>query len=141
MPFPGSRADGARVAPSEEVVASLVRWSLHTGIGKREPPDEVWPRILARVREMEASEAVIRQCPKRLAPLAPLLQVVMVSAVLMALGLGLQRNSPRIWHVKAAERTIEGAQQGYPEDSLRGSIWIGLQREAPGQRFGGQSEI
>jgi hypothetical protein len=141
MPFPGSRTAEARVAPSEEVVATLVRWSLHTGIGNREPPDEVWPRILARVGEMEAPEAILPQRSKKLVPMAPLLQVVMVSAVLMTLGLGLQRNVPRASSTKQTVPSFEDARQGYPEDALRSYLLVKLRRAAPGQRVGGQSEI
>jgi len=139
MPFPGSRTAEARVAPSEEVVATLVRWSLHTGIGNRQPPDELWPRILARVREMESPEA-IRPQPKRLVPMAPLLQVVLVGAVLMTVGLGLQRTVPRASIANRTVRSTEEARQGYPEDALRTYLLIKLQRAAPVRRFGGQSE-
>jgi hypothetical protein len=127
-------------ADLEDDLGHLIRWSLEASVSAAEPPADVWPKILSRVRAMDAPKAANRGKKPARFPLAPLLQAVVISVLLLVLGVEMNRN---VVTPERSRRTPTAptnrhtpASQGYPDDILRGCILARQAREAPVRRTG-----
>jgi hypothetical protein len=141
-----SEAKGKRDAleplPTEDDLGRMIRWGLEDSFSGKEPPDDVWPKIMLRVQEMRGSA---RRTPVKRRPsfsLAPLVQTVVVSALLLAFGLGVDRNLtvPRGEHAVRATPTVQrvDSSQELPNDMLSGYLLARMEQQlAAHQRPGG----
>ncbi len=123
---------------SENDLGRLIRWSLEDSVSAAEPPADVWPRILSRVREMNAPTNLRRWARRSLRPLAPLVQAVVISVLLLAFGLEVNRGvtvSHRPTHSTPAVRRIPTREE-QPQDVLRGYILFRMGREPSLRRRG-----
>ena len=116
----------------EDDLGRLIRWGLENSM-VAEPPEHIWPKIVARVREMHVSHGQKRWVKRSLLPLAPLLQAVVISALLLAFGLKVDRNTIML---QGAYRTSStpvirkiSITQGCPKDVLRGYMIVLAQKE------------
>jgi hypothetical protein len=116
-------ADNQDPLSAEDNLGRLIRWGLEDSLSTAEPSARVWTRVLARVRELEAAPAPKRSL-KRLLPLAPLAQAVVVSAILLAFGLGVdrelvtsgsypQRATPAVRSSQVQVESADGMLRGY----------------------------
>lgn len=127
-------ADCASNVPEEDDLGELIRWSLEDSIAGAEPPEHVWPEILERVEQM-ASPATPRRQPQRRAafPLVSLVQAVVISALLLAFGLGVDDNVVMRGRETALATTSPvrrtHASEDVPQDVLRGYILVEMQRD------------
>jgi len=77
----------------EAELGQLVRWSLLESVSGMEPPADTWPKILTRVRSLQAPRRFrVWHC---MPLLAPLLKAAVLSVLLVAFGLELARNVPQ----------------------------------------------
>lgn len=141
MVRPDDEADSTYPMSSEDDLARLIRWSLKDSISGAEPPADVWPKILGRVREMSAS-AHPKRSLRTSFPLAPFVQAVVVSALLLAFGLGVERavvmprREYRVDSTPTVVRKVRAPEE-VPEDMLRGYVLARMERRLP-QRLGGE---
>ena len=120
----------------EDDLGRLIRWGLEDSVSGAEPSARVWPRVLARVREMDATEAPKRSL-KRLLPLAPLVQAAVVSAILLAFGLGVDRELVTSkGYAQRATPTLQTsrAEDEAPDDMLRGYMLFRRQPDPLAQK-------
>jgi len=89
-----------RPGATEDELGRLIRWSLKDSLVDAEPSSHVWPRILARVRETDTPQSTKRAGSRRTFPTAPLIQAVIISGLLLAFGLGVDRD----WSVARGRR-------------------------------------
>lgn len=75
---------------SNDDVEKMLRWGLQDWMSRAEPSAQTWNQILARVRAPEPAPRQRRR-PARSLPLAPLVQGVLVCAMLLASGLQVDR--------------------------------------------------
>jgi hypothetical protein len=130
MVRPGNEVDSSYPMPSDDDMGRVIRWGLKDAISGAEPPADVWPRILGRVGDMPAPARPKRSFRPFSFPLAPFVQAVVVSALLLAFGLGVNRGVvlPRREYRLESTPTIRRARaaEDFPEDVLRGYM---LRRE------------
>jgi hypothetical protein len=127
---------------ADDDLGRMIHWGLEDSLSKVEPPDDVWPKIMLRVQEMRVPA---RRTPvrRRLSfSLAPLVQTVVVSALLLAFGLGVDRNvtAPRGERNLRATPTVVkvDSSRELPDDMLRGYLLARMvQQLAVPQRPGG----
>ena len=141
MVRPGNEADSSYPMSSEDDLGRLIRWGLEDPICGAEPPADVWPKILGRVRDMRAP-TVPKHSLRRLSfPLASFVQAVVVSALLLAFGLGVDHRVvlPREEYRIQSTPTIRKARaaEDFPEDMLRGYILARMEQTLP-HRMGGE---
>ncbi|MGB9880322.1 MAG: hypothetical protein ACPLRM_06130, partial [Anaerolineae bacterium] len=79
---------------SEDELGGLIRWGLEETVARAEPPADVWPKILAQVKEMDASALSQRHRKRATLSLASFIQAVVISVLLLAFGLEVNRNVP-----------------------------------------------
>jgi len=126
---------------ADDDLGRMIHWGLEDSFSKVEPPDDLWPRIMSQVQEMRTPA---RRAPARRRfsfSLAPLVQTVVVSALLLAFGLGVDRNAtaPRSERSIRATPTavrVESSQE-QPDDMLRGYLLTRMQQLVVHQRPGG----
>jgi len=135
----GNEADSTYPMPSEDDLGRLLRWSLEDSISGAEPPADAWPKILERVCQMRTPTRPKHSLRRSSFPLAPFVQAVVISALLLAFGLGIDlsvvmprreyhiRSTPTIRKVRAAEEL---------EDILRGYILARMEQELPTRKGG-----
>jgi hypothetical protein len=124
---------------SEDDLGQLIRWSMKDSISEIEPAADVWPQILKRVREMPAPARPRRWSTKIPFPVAPFVQAVVVSALLLAFGLGVDQNTimPREEHRIQATPTIHRSSTTEAlDDVLSGYKLAQNLRELPTRRGG-----
>ncbi len=129
-------ADNEGPFSAEDDLGRLIRWGLEDAVSNAEPSARVWPRVLARVRELEAAETPRRPL-RRLLPLAPLAQAVVVSAVLLAFGLGVDRElaASRGYPQRATPTVQKGhTQTESADDMLRGYMLFRRQPDPLAQK-------
>jgi len=127
---------------AEDDLGRMIRWGLQDSFPEGEPPDDLWPRIMLRVKAMRTP---VRHTDPRRRPsfsLTPLIQSVVVSALLLAFGLGVDRNvtAPRGAQVPYATPTAPRivASQELPKDMLSGRLLLRMKQQPPApQRPGG----
>jgi hypothetical protein len=141
MVRPDDEADSTYPMSSEDDLARLIRWSLEYSVSGAEPPADVWPKILGRVHEMPAPARPKRSLGTSF-PLAPFVQAVVVSALLLAFGLGVERDvvmprrEYRVDSTPTVVRKVRTSEE-VPEDMLRGYILAHMEQGLP-QRLGGE---
>lgn len=122
-------------APEEDDLGRLIRWSLEDSVAGAEPPPDVWPRILDRVKQMDAPTSAAPRMKRRAAfPVASLVQAVVISALLLAFGLGGDQNTamPRQEYPVASTPTVRrlAVVEEAPKDILRGYLLLQMERES-----------
>ena len=127
---------------ADDDLGRIIHWGLEDSFSKVEPPDDLWPKIMSQVQEMRApaQRATARRRPSF--SLVPLLQTVVVSALLLAFGLGVDRNvtAPRSERTVRATPTVVKVDSGekLPDDMLSGYLLARMaQQLAVHQRPGG----
>jgi len=129
----------------EDELGRLVRWSLEDSVLAAEPSPDTWPKILARVRAIDAPQRVRRWTKRPLVPLASVLQAVVISGLLLVFGLEVNRDvvAPHTRKTTRSTPIIRRASvsQHYPEDVLRGCILAREAREVPSPRAGRIPEV
>ncbi|MEM4724131.1 MAG: hypothetical protein QXP01_03890 [Candidatus Hadarchaeum sp.] len=86
--------DKGHTALADDDLGELIRWSLAESVGGVEPSADVWPKILNQIKAMDACPTLQRQRRRVLLPLASFIQAVVISALLLAFGLEVNRNVP-----------------------------------------------
>jgi hypothetical protein len=128
-------ADDGCILPAEDDLEQLICWSLEDSVAGAEPPPDVWPKILDRVKQLDAPAGAVPQGKRRVAfPVASLVQAVVVSALLLAFGLGIDQNvvTPGREHPVASTPTVRrlSVPQDGPNDILRGHVLLRMERES-----------
>jgi len=139
VPNNRSEADNRYELASGDDLGQLIRWSMKDAISEVEPAADVWPQILKRVREMPAPGRPRRWSTRISFPVAPFVQAVVVSALLLAFGLGVDQNTvmPRQEHRIQATPTIHRSSTTEDlDDVLRGYMLARNLRELPTRRGG-----
>ena len=131
---------------ADDDLGRLIRWGLEDSVSNVEPSARVWTRVLTRVREMEAAPAPKRSL-KRFLPLVPLAQAVVVSAILLAFGLGMDRElaTPGTYAQRATP-TVRSSQSqtDSTDDMMRGYMLFRRQPDPLAQkarRLAGASQL
>lgn len=127
---------------ADDELGRMIRWGLEDSFSGAAPPDDLWPRIMLRAQEAHASA---RHTPAKRRPsfsLAPLVQAVVASALLLAFGLGVDRNvtAPRGEQAVRSTPTVPAAVPAQQEanDMLSGYVLSRMAQEPPvPQRPGG----
>jgi hypothetical protein len=127
---------------TEDDLGRMIRWGLEDSFSKAEPPDDVWPKIMSQVQEMRVPARRVQVRRRRSFSLAPLVQTAVVSALLLAFGLGIDRNvmAPRGGQAARSTPTVQKVVSGQelPNDMLSGSLLARMgQQPATHQRQGG----
>lgn len=142
MVHPSDKTDGSSQLPAEDDLGRMIRWALQDSFAEAQPPDDVWPKIMLRVQEMRKPP---RRASRKRIPsfsLAPLVQAVVVSALLLAFGLGVDHNltTPRGEQVLRSTPTVPKVVsiQELPDDIPSGYLLAHGEPQAPArQRAGG----
>jgi hypothetical protein len=125
-----NEADKRFSQPAEDSLGRLIRCSLEDVVSKAEPAADVWPRILEQVKQMGQPAPSRRRF---LSGLAPLMQAVVVSSLLLAFGLGLDRTMvvPRTERQAVATPAVRlsVASDEKPQDVLSGYVLSRLAKE------------
>lgn len=139
MARPGSEADSTYPMSSEDDLGRLLRWSLEVSISGAEPPADAWPRILERVRQMRTPTRPEHALRHSSFPLAPLVQAVVISALLLAFGLGVDRSvvmPPKEYRIDSTPTTRKMRAAEDLEDMLRGYMLVRMEQELPTRKGG-----
>ena len=125
-------SDNDELTPNDDL-GQLIRQSLRESVERAEPSPLAWQQIWSRVRRMSAAQGS-QPRPRRVwASLAPLAQAVVISALLLAFGLGVDRNAavPRRSLVARPTPTAHTASSPAErsEDMLRGYMLFRRQPE------------
>ena len=83
----------ASPASSEDDLGRLIRWSLNDLVSGAEPSAGVWTKIASRLREPPAPTGPWQWLKRSFIPLVPMLQAAVISVLLLAFGLGVDRNA------------------------------------------------
>ena len=123
-----------RGAHEEDDFERLIRWGLQDSVAHGEPSPEVWPKVLARVQEMSASDKRPRRLARRaLLPLASLVQAVVISSLLLAFGLNLDQGlglSDREYILSSTPIVQKPrVREDVPVDALRGYLLLRMERD------------
>lgn len=122
-------------APSEDEFGELIRWSLEGTLSGAEPPAEIWPKILAQVREIDAFTNPQRQRKRATLPLTSFIQAVIISIMLLAFGLGVERSILPTRDLQSASATLTAPRVSVPQetfqDMLRGHLLLQKEKELP----------
>ena len=124
----------ANAAHEEDDFERLIRWGLQDSVSQAEPSPEVWPKVLARVQEMSASDKQPRRFGRRaVRPLASLIQAVVISSLLLAFGLNLDQGLglPDSEYVLSSTPIVRKSKvrEDVPADALRGYVLLRMERE------------
>ena len=142
MAHPTSKDKDVLGPLAEDDLGRMIRWGLEDSVSGAEPSDDVWSRVKSQVQAMRAP-AVRAQTRRRPSfSLTPLVQTVVVSALLLAFGLGLDRNvtAPREQRDIRSTPTVQRVKsiQEQPDDMLSGFLLARMSQQPPApQRPGG----
>lgn len=143
MAPPSEDAGNRQGVSPEDGLGQLIRWSMHHSVSEAEPPTDSWSRILDRVRQMPVPSRSRRLLKGSSFPVTAFVQAVVVSALLVAFGLGLDHGvvMPQREQSKQATPTI-AVRAGPPAseapwDVLRGYVLAQMERGRR-QRLGGE---
>ncbi len=129
----------------EDDLGQLIRWSLEDSVAGAEPPADAWSKILHRVKQMDAPTSAAPQVKGHAAfPAASLVQAVVISALLLAFGLGVDQNAvvPQREYPVASTPMVHkvSVSEDVPQDVLRGYLLLQMEREAKiSTRVGGDA--
>ena len=124
----GAEADNVCPVREDDDLGQLIRWSLEDSLDGAEPSADAWLKILERVNPVTAPAR-----PRRVVfPLASLVQVVVISVLLLAFGLGdhnviMPGSDSRIASTPTVRRSQVSAD--VPEDVLRGHLLRQMEKE------------
>lgn len=142
MAHPSDKKDALDPLAAEDDLGRMIRWGLEDAFSAAEPPGDVWSRIKLRVQDMRApaGRAAVRRRPSF--SLAPLVQTMVVSALLLSFALGVDRNltAPQGEHTirstPTAPRVVSS--EKLPNDMLSGYLLARMAQQSPvHQRPGG----
>jgi hypothetical protein len=92
---------------ADDDLGSLIRWSLEDSLRRETPPDDLWPKIRSRI---EARTQIGETAPlgrKRLAlSLAPLIQTVVASSLVLTFALGVDRSGGSLPEAQVNRPTV-----------------------------------
>ncbi|MBC7232428.1 MAG: hypothetical protein H5T68_04190 [Chloroflexi bacterium] len=118
---------------AEDEIGELIRWSLEETVGEAEPPADVWHKIIARIKEMDAPAFSPRRRRRVALPLASFVQAVVISVLLLAFGLEVNRNMPLSQKAYQASATPTISKVSAPaesdQDMLRGYMLLQKEKE------------
>ncbi|MBC7263296.1 MAG: hypothetical protein H5T64_02935 [Chloroflexi bacterium] len=80
-------------------MGSLIRWALRESVSGGEPSPQVWSNILSKIQS-KGRAVQSRQRGRFSASFVPLLQAVVLSALILAFGVSLERDLD-LWHRSA----------------------------------------
>jgi hypothetical protein len=136
----GSEVQQGCSSPPDDDLGRLIRWSVPDVIRGAEPPTDVWPKVVERVRAGAAREPRVPSLRRATFPLAPFVQAVVISALLLAFGLGVDRSIILPRQVTSPSSTPEvrktHAVEDMTDDMLSGYILARSGHEAPARRGG-----
>ena len=140
MEHRGSEAQNRCLSPEDDDLGRLVRWSVPDLIQGAEPPSETWLNVVERVRADPAAEPPAPSLRRASFPLAPFVQAVVISALLLAFGLGVDRRVvlPRQGSLSTATPAVHKTHvvRDMTEDMLSGYMLAQAEPEVPA-RVGG----
>jgi len=133
MPRPSHAADRAIPLSPDDDLGQLIRWSLRRTFGGTDPSEQCWSEILRRVHEEQAHESAPRNCGSVLRALAPVVQAVVASTLLLTFAVGVNQDVlPPRQECPSRSARIAGvtlACKGYPEDTLSGCKLVRMEWE------------
>jgi len=78
---------------ADDDLGSLIRWSLEDSLSRETPPADLWPKIRARIEaHTQAGETAPLGRKQRRLSLAPLIQTVVASSLVLTFALGVDRS-------------------------------------------------
>lgn len=78
---------------ADDDLGRLIRWSLEDSLARETPPADLWTRIRARIESCAPGvEPALVDRKRRTLSLAPLIQTVVASSLVMAFALGIDRS-------------------------------------------------
>lgn len=130
---------------TDDDLGSLIRWTLEDSLGRETPPDDLWQRIRARIEPTVAGTQAAPPARKRHSlSLAPLIQTVVASSLVLAFAVGVDRDDSSPPATKASRPAFQRTaivESARPQDIPR--IHTESQREPEPvvrRRIGGVSE-
>jgi len=140
MEHRGSEAQNRCSSPADDDLGRLIRWSVPNLIREAEPPAETWLNVVERVRADPVGEPPAPFFRRASFPVAPFVQAVVISALLLAFGLGVDRRV-----VLPQQRTVSTSTPAVPktraledltDDILSGYVLAQSERQEPVRRGG-----
>lgn len=104
---------------AEDDLGRLLRWSLEDAVSGAEPSPDVWPRVLQQVKQKSAASKSGPARRRLLSGVVPLMQAVVVSSLLLAFGLSMDRTMlvSRPERRAVATPTVRVSSVAYDEES------------------------
>ncbi len=142
MAHTSDKKDASDPLAANDDLGQMIRWGLEDSFSGAEPPDDVWPKVMLRVQEMRAPARCAHVKRRPSFSLAPLVQTMVVSALLLSFALGVDRNLT----APQGERTLRStptvprvaSSQELPNDMLSGYLLARMAQQPPiRQRPGG----
>ncbi len=135
-------ADCASQLPEEDDLGEWISWSLEESVAGAEPPEDIWPKILERVEQKQAPATARRPSRRHAAfPLASLVQAVVISALLLTFGMGVDQGvvMPTREYTLATASPVHRSEvtRDMPQDMLRGYVLLQMEKEAARPHRGG----
>jgi len=129
------KEDALKRNAGDDDLGDLIRCGLQDSFSRVEPPADAWPKILQRVQAMDVP---VQQLPARRRwsfSFAPFAQAVVASALLLAFGLGVDRDvtTPSRKIQTPVTPSAQGMEwsQGLPKDVMRGYMLARAEPEPP----------
>lgn len=142
MERPNHTGDSSHTALADDGLGELIRWSLAESVGGAEPPVNVWPKILNQIKAMNARIPLQRRKRRVLLPLASFVQAVVISALLLAFGLEVNRNVPLSQKAYQVSATATAPKVSAPlesdQDMLRGYMLLQKGKPLPSRSHRGE---
>jgi len=136
----GSEAQNRSSSSVDDELGRLIRWSVPDVIRGAEPPAETWLNVGERVRADPAGEPPAPSLRRASFPLSPFVQAVVISALLLAFGLGVDRRVvlPRQGTLSTATPAVHKTRgvKDMTEDMLSGYVLAQSERQEPVRRGG-----
>jgi hypothetical protein len=127
-------------SPADDELGRLVRWTVGDLIREVEPPADVWPKVLERLHSSPAKDTRAPSLRRASFPLGTFVQAVVVSVLLLAFGLGVDRSLvlPRDDSVTIATPSVRETRvfEDGTDDMLRGYMLARSQRHSSVRRGG-----
>lgn len=92
----------------DDDLGSLIRWSLEDSLARETPPDDLWQRVRARIEASspQAERALLGRKRHGLS-LAPLIQTVVASSLVLAFALGVNHGDTPQSRTRASRPTVQ----------------------------------
>ena len=93
---------------ADDDLGSLIRWSLKDSLARETPPDDLWLKIRARIESGASCDGLALVGRKRRSlSLAPLIQAVVASSLVLAFVLGADRSASSHPETRGSRATTE----------------------------------